>query len=39
MRNGVFVVEDAKGMPGRSPLYQWKKKHFAAQYGFEITEV
>lgn len=39
MRDGVFVVEDAKGMPGRSQLYQWKKKHFAAQYGFAITEV
>jgi hypothetical protein len=38
MRNGVFVVEDAKGLPGRSPLYQWKKRHFAAQYGFDITE-
>ena len=39
MRAGVFVVEDAKGLPGRSPIYQWKKKHFAAQYGFAITEV
>jgi hypothetical protein len=38
-RSGVFVVEDAKGQPGRTALYLWKRKHFAAQYGFAITEV
>ncbi len=33
----VEVVEDVKGV--RTPLYNWKRKHFAAQYGREITEV
>jgi len=31
------VIEDVKGM--RTPLYNWKKKHFEAQYGIEITEI
>lgn len=30
-------VEDAKGF--KTPLYRWKKKHVAAQYGIEIREV
>ncbi|MGH9238758.1 MAG: DUF1064 domain-containing protein, partial [Vicinamibacterales bacterium] len=29
-RNGVLVVEDAKGKPGRTPIYQWKRQHFRA---------
>ena len=32
-----LVVEDVKGMP--TPLYEWKRKHVAAQYGIEIREV
>jgi hypothetical protein len=31
------VVEDAKGI--KTPLYRWKRKHFAVQYGMEIHEV
>lgn len=32
-----FIVEDVKGF--RTPMYRWKKKHLAAQYGIEIREV
>lgn len=32
-----LVVEDVKGMP--TPLYEWKRRHMAAQYGIEIREV
>lgn len=35
--NGQQIVEDTKGF--RTPLYRWKKKHFEAQYGIEITEI
>lgn len=31
-----FVVEDVKGI--RTSLYQWKKRHFEAQYGVKIRE-
>lgn len=31
------IVEDVKGV--KTPLYNWKKKHFQAQYGITITEV
>jgi Protein of unknown function (DUF1064) len=34
---GRLVVEDAKGI--RTPLYRWKKKHLAAEYGIAIVEV
>lgn len=34
---GVLVIEDVKGM--RTALYNWKKKHFEAQYGLTITEI
>ena len=34
---GQVAVEDVKGM--KTPLYIWKAKHFAAQYGFPIVEV
>ena len=34
---GEAVVEDVKGV--RTPIYRWKKKHFEAEYGIEITEV
>ena len=30
------VVEHVKGM--KTPMYKWKSKHFAAQYGYEIAE-
>jgi hypothetical protein len=36
-RDGDPVVEDVKGF--KTSLYRWKKKHFEAQYGIEITEV
>lgn len=36
-REGVLVVEDAKGM--RTELYRWKARHVAAEYGIAITEV
>lgn len=31
------VVEDVKGV--RTALYNWKRKHFEAQYGIKITEI
>lgn len=31
----VLVVEDVKGV--LTPLFRWKARHFAAQYGFFIT--
>lgn len=34
---GKLVVEDAKGL--RLPMYVWKKRHMAAEYGIEIVEV
>ena len=36
-QTGAVVVEDVKGF--KTPLYRWKKKHMAAQYGIEIREV
>ena len=35
--SGESVVEDVKGF--KTPLYRWKAKHVAAQYGIEIREV
>lgn len=32
-----LVIEDVKGMP--TPLYDWKRRHMAAQYGIVIREV
>jgi len=34
---GQDCVEDVKGV--RTPLYRWKKRHVAAQYGIQIREV
>ena len=34
---GVLVIEDVKGV--RTAMYQWKRKHFEAQYGLTITEI
>lgn len=34
---GKRIVEDVKGF--KTPLYNWKKKHVAAEYGIEIQEV
>jgi len=31
-----FVVEDVKGF--KTAMYRWKKKHFEAQYGIQISE-
>ena len=42
IENGKLVVEDAKGGKRggtRTALYNWKKKHFEAQYGLKIREV
>jgi hypothetical protein len=36
IENGQKVVEDVKGF--KTPMYTWKRKHFAAQYGYEIRE-
>lgn len=33
----VERVEDVKGF--KTALYRWKKKHFEAQYGIEISEI
>jgi hypothetical protein len=37
IRKNIKVVEDTKGVP--TALFKWKAKHFAAQYGFDITIV
>ncbi len=34
--HGELIVEDTKGY--RTPLYNWKKRHFEAQYGIKIKE-
>ena len=31
-----YMTEDVKGF--KTPLYRWKKKHVAAQYGIDILE-
>jgi hypothetical protein len=36
-RRGKPVVEDVKGV--QTPLYRWKKKHVACQYGIDIQEI
>lgn len=33
---GERIIEDVKGF--KTPLYKWKRKHFEAQYGINITE-
>jgi len=33
---GAHVVEDVKGF--KTPLYRWKAKHMAAQYGIQVRE-
>jgi hypothetical protein len=35
-RNGVLVVEDAKGM--KTDLYRWKRKHVEAEHGITVLE-
>lgn len=35
---GQLIVEDVKSPPTRTPMYRWKRKHLAAQYGIEIRE-
>lgn len=37
MRKGREIIEDVKGY--RTDMYRWKKRHFEAEYGREITEV
>lgn len=36
-RQGRLQILEAKGH--RTPLYNWKKKHFEAEYGLRITEL
>ena len=37
-RDGQMVVEDVKGGGAtQTPLFNWKAKHFRAQYGYDIT--
>ncbi len=36
-KGGYNVIEDVKGV--RTALYKWKKRHFEAEYGMEITEI
>lgn len=37
---GRLIVEDIKSPhTAKDPLYRWKIKHLAAEYGIEITEV
>lgn len=36
-REGETVVEDVKGV--LTPMYRWKKKHVAAEYGVDVVEV
>ena len=35
--DGMTVVEDVKGV--LTPMYRWKKKHVAAEYGVDVVEV
>ena len=37
VERGQVVVEDAKGF--KTDLYQWKKRHVAAEHGIDIQEV
>lgn len=36
-KDGETVVEDVKGV--LTPMYRWKKKHVAAEYGVDVVEV
>jgi len=37
-KNGQYIIEDVKGKATRGlGLFQWKKKHLKAEYGFNIT--
>jgi hypothetical protein len=36
-RSSSRVYEDAKGF--KTPMYRWKVKHVAAQYGIKVVEV
>lgn len=35
---GTAVTEDVKGWK-TLPLAKWKQRHFAAQFGYEVTEI
>jgi hypothetical protein len=37
--SGREVVQDKKGNPRREDLYDWKRRHMAAEHGIEIEEV
>ena len=46
VEGGATVIEDVKGAPrtssgaiGRTDLYEWKRRHVAAEYGYTIREV
>ena len=36
LERGEPVVEDSKGF--RTPMFRWKAKHLAAQYGIQVRE-
>tara|TARA_Y100000310_G_scaffold329596_1_gene399758 strand:- start:480 stop:806 length:327 start_codon:yes stop_codon:yes gene_type:complete len=36
-KDGGIVIEDVKGV--RTAIYKWKKRHFEAEYGLEVTEI
>lgn len=38
-RAGTVVVEDVKSKPTMTPLFRWKAKHLAAEYGIKLELV
>jgi len=38
-QGGIYVVEDVKSQPTRTPVYRLKKKLVEAEHGITITEV
>jgi hypothetical protein len=38
-RAGLVVVEDVKSKPTMTPLFRWKAKHLAAEYGVKLELV
>lgn len=38
-KGGVTVIEDVKSKVTKTPLYEWKRAHFVAQYRMEIIEI
>lgn len=38
-RGDVLVVEDVKSKPTMTPMFRWKAKHLAAEYGIKLELV